>query len=118
MKRINVTFHNETMEKLEARAEKNGGKSIANDIRDLVDLALRIEESASQNDGVNFEESIKKLINLMKKELEWTLEIRLLARSIIERLPEDENQSTQELWKQCQSKAIDYVEGMIDAHKI
>jgi metal-responsive CopG/Arc/MetJ family transcriptional regulator len=44
MNRINVTFYDETIEKLEERMKINGGKSIAHCIRELVDLGLKVEK--------------------------------------------------------------------------
>ena len=53
MKRINVSLYDEVYENLEARAQKTGSRSISQQIRELIDLGLKLETAAQQNDGTD-----------------------------------------------------------------
>ena len=117
MSRINVTFYDETYEKLEERMQANGGISIAQCIRELVDLGLKVEESARRNaedEGKN--DVISMLIDLkhqMKDNLIWLLETRLLARYLVENFPEMEKTDNIKILNQYKEKAITHVEKML-----
>lgn len=112
MKRINVTFYDEIYEKIAARAEKNRSKSIAEQVRELVELGLKIE-AASENQ--NTENQSEQMLSMLKNNLIWSLETRLLARYLVERLPEIDKQNHIEILDKYREKASDYVEGMLDA---
>ncbi len=113
MKRINVTFYDNTYEILVKRAKKNGDVSIAEVIRELVDLALKIEAAAEKNDGNSTEDASEKLIEMMKNNLIWALETRLLTRYLVESLPESEKSKQVEILETYKEKANLYVEGML-----
>ena len=113
MKRINVTFYDETYEILAKRAKKNGDVSIAQAIRELVDLALKVEAVAQNNSDNSAEDTSKKLMEMMKNNLIWALETRLLARYLVESLPESEKAKQIEILETYKEKANIYVEGML-----
>ena len=115
MKRINVTFYDETYAHLEARAKKNGSKSIAEQIRDLVELGLKVEAAAQQNGGGASDLEQKKMLDMLKNNLIWSMETRLLARYLVERLPDDDGQKHLDLLEKYKEKANHYVEGMMNA---
>lgn len=116
MKRINVTLYDEVYENLEERANKNGSKSISQQIRELVDLGLKVEAAAEKNgeDARDFDP--EKLFEMLKNNLVWALETRLLARYIVERLPDADKQNHLEVLEKYKEKANHYVEGMLDAN--
>jgi len=113
MKRINVSFYPETYEKLEKRMEKNNSKSIASSIRELVDLGLKIEEAAAnsnqKNNESDFLESFK---TLLKNNLIWSMETRLLARHLVEKNTSFASDNTNIL-ELCKERAANYVMGML-----
>jgi hypothetical protein len=113
MKRINVSFYPETYEKLEKRMQQTNSKSIASSIRELVDLGLKIEEAAANKDpkngGEDFLESLK---NLLKNNLIWALETRLLTRHLIEKNATSEIDDNNIL-EICRERAANYVLGMM-----
>lgn len=75
MKRINVSFYDETYEKLELRMQEKGGKSLANSVRELVDLGFKVEEAAKKNEGKNQEsDGLDTLLKFAKNNLLWSLE--------------------------------------------
>lgn len=115
MKRINVTFDDEIYSMLETRANKNGCKSIAQQIRELVDLGLKVEAATQQDGGVNQDLNLEKMLEMLKNNLIWTLETRLLSRYIVERLPDADKQNHLDVLEKYKEKASHYVEGMLNA---
>jgi predicted CopG family antitoxin len=114
MKRINVTFFEETYEKLEERMKKNGDKSIANSIRELVDLGLKIEEAARKNQGNHgAEEDSRELIAMLKKNLIWSLETMFLARHMVSGMPVNKAAGETNILEACKDRASNYVMGML-----
>lgn len=114
MKRINVTLYDEVYETLEARAKKSGSKSISQQIRDLIDLGLKVEAAAQQNSEDDRGFNQEKMFDMLKKNMVWSLETRLLARYIVEQLPNADKQSNLEILEQYKEKANHYVEGMLN----
>tara|TARA_R110000868_G_scaffold331222_2_gene592200 strand:+ start:414 stop:770 length:357 start_codon:yes stop_codon:yes gene_type:complete len=115
MKRINVTLDDELYEKLEARAQTNGSKSISQQIRELVDLALKIEAAAQNNEDGDGNSDQEKILSLLKNNLIWALETRLLARYIVELLPDTDKTDHLGILEKYKEKANHYVEGMLNA---
>ena len=114
MKRINVTFFDETFEKLEERMKKNGDKSIANGIRELVDLGMKLEAAADKFDGKsNGKDDLAALIDMLKNNLIWSLETRLLTRHLVEKIPSTEEGSDTNILEKCKERASNYVMGML-----
>lgn len=87
MQRITISFHDENYEKLKSRAEKHN-HPISQTARDLVDLGLKIEDAAASPDqqtkGDDLMESLVELKTMMKTNLSWVLETRLLSRFLTE----------------------------------
>ena len=118
MKRINVSFDDGTYEQLVKRAEKNDSKSIANEVRELVDLALKIEAASEKNDGVSHQDYSEQLVEMMKNNLVWMLETRLLTRHLIDQLPGSDHENKLAIMEKCKEKAVSYVEGMLHECKL
>lgn len=114
MKRINVTFYDETYDKLEARRQDNGGKSIAHGVRELVDLGFRTEEALQKNDKESSKNDSEILIAMLKKNLTWALEARLLIRYLVENLSGTSREKQIEILEKYKQSAVDYIEGMLD----
>jgi len=114
MKRINVTFYDETYDKLDTRRQNNGGKSIAHGVRELVDLGFRTEEALQKNDKNGIKNDSEMLIAMLKKNLIWALEARLLTRYLVENLPGMDREKQIETLEKYKQSAVDYIEGMFD----
>jgi glutamate synthase domain-containing protein 3 len=112
MKRINVTFYDETYEALEARMKINGEKSLAPGVRELVNLGLKIEEAAQENNENRRENELEKILLLLKNHLTWLLETRLLARYLVEHFPESSKEKQAEILEKYKESAIHFVKGM------
>lgn len=111
MKRINITFYDETLEKLKVRTDEKRCGSIANSVRELVDLGLRIEEAAEQKGrGESESDGLSIMINLMKSNVRWTLETLLITRLAIEELVESTGKNPSELLENCKEKAMLHVQ--------
>jgi hypothetical protein len=113
MKRINVTFYDETYDELEARMKRNGEKSLAPGIRELVDLGLKIEKAARENSGGQQENYLEKIIELLKNHLTWLLETRLLTRYLVENLESSSKEKQAEILEKYKESAIHFVKGML-----
>lgn len=70
MKRTTVTFYDEIYQKLENRAQENKTQSVAQCVRELVDLGIKIEEAASKSNGKDDKpdllQAILEIKNLLK----------------------------------------------------
>lgn len=114
MKRINVSFFDEVYEKLEERMQRVGDKSIAQSIRELVDLGLKIEEAATKNQGKeSSNDALTSVINMLKNNLIWSLETRLLTRHIVEKTSATEADSSKNILETCKERATNYVKGLL-----
>jgi hypothetical protein len=114
MKRINVTFFDEIFEKLEDRMQKNSSKSIAQSIRELVELGLKIEEAANNsNDKNSGADPLDSIVNMLKSNLIWSLETRLLTRHLIEKNAVTLADDDKSILDVCKERAANYVMGML-----
>ena len=117
MNRINVTFYDETYEKLEQRMKNKSIKSIAHCIRELVDLGLKIEEAASKNDENQGEDEVMDMLIDLKKQLKnnlvWSLETRLLSRYLVENISEDDQDKKLAILEKYKKKANQHIEKML-----
>jgi len=88
MGRMSITFHDDTYHKIQMRAKKNGGQSIAEAVRELIELGLRVEAAAGEHspkDIVN--EGTDHLKKLLALNLKWSLEARLIGRFLVAHNP-------------------------------
>lgn len=116
MKRINVTFYDETYEKLEAHMSKSKSKSISHCIRELVDLGLRVTEAAQKNNNGEEEDEILNAVTKIQKQLKsnlgWVLETRLLTRYMVENLQCNVDENKIDVLEKYKESANNYVKGM------
>jgi hypothetical protein len=113
MKRLNISFYDEIYEKLVARAETSKEKSIAQGVRELVDLGLKLEEAAKQTDAKETENDSEKIIEMLKNILIWTMETRLLTRYIVESSPGENKQKLIEKLNEYKETSASYIKGML-----
>ena len=112
MERINISFSKEVYEKLEARRHAMGQKSLAEGVRELVDLGLKIEESAKKNNDKEDENDIKLLREMIKNNLIWSMETRLLTRFLVENSAPSNQEKMLEILDKYKEKATDHVKGL------
>jgi predicted CopG family antitoxin len=117
MKRPTITFTDGMYEKLEKRTTEKGLKSISECVRELVDLGLRIEESAAKNtekeDDIDLLSQVLELKSLLKNNLIWSLESRLLARLLVETNSVDTQENKIAILEQYKNKAQSYVDELV-----
>ena len=117
MDRYTITFYEETSEKIKGRAQKKGISSIAQCIRELVELALKFEEMAEKSEGSLQENDLVALLseikNLLKNNLNWSLETRFLSRFLIENNPNVTKEKQTEVLQKFKERAQDLVNGML-----
>lgn len=112
MERINISFSKDMYEKLEARRHKMGQKSLAEGVRELVALGLKIEESAKNNSDREDENDIKLLRDMIKNNLIWSMETRLLTRFLVENSSPTNQENMLEILDKYKEKATDHVKGL------
>lgn len=117
MDRYTITFYEETSEKIKERAQKKGISSIAQCIRELVELALKFEEMTEKSEG-NLQENdlislLSEIRNLLKNNLNWSLETRFLSRFLIENNPNITKEKQTEVLQKFKERAQDLVNGML-----
>lgn len=110
MNRINVRFYDEVVKKLKLRTEAKKSGSIAQSIRELVDLGLKLEEATNQNpEGKNAANDLNFIVDIMKNNIRWTLESLLIVRTVIESLYENNTDESNLLLKKCKEQALGHV---------
>lgn len=114
MGRINVTIDDEVSEKLAHRKKEKGTRSAAQSIREIIDLGLKAEADAIQNELSKAErQAISKLSEMVKSTLIWVLETRFLVRKIVrENLDNNKGQADQFL-SQCSERALQKIEDLM-----
>lgn len=72
MEQITMKVDDAVFEKIKARMEKNGCKTLAQCARELLELGLRIEEAAAnQEAGSDENDVLGTLLNLTKTNTQW-----------------------------------------------
>ncbi len=119
--RITITFYEETCEKIKERTQIKGLASIAQCIRELVDLALKFEEITEKSNDKNNENDLLSLLaelkNLLKNNLNWSLETRFLSRFLIENHPNVTKEKQVEVLQKYKDRAHDLVNGLLQEIK-
>lgn len=117
MERITVTFYEEIYEKIKNRANKKGNISIAQCVRELVELALKFEEMAEKSDTNPKENDLVSMLseikNLLKNDLNWSLETRFLLRFLIEIQPNLSREKQAEVLLKYKEHAQSFVSGLL-----
>ncbi|RDI41134.1 hypothetical protein [Aquicella lusitana] len=85
MEQITMKVDDAVFEKIKARMEKNGCKTLAQCARELLELGLRIEEAAAnQEAGGDENDMLATLLNLTKTNTQWVLETRFFVKFLME----------------------------------
>lgn len=91
MKRLTTTYNDEVYDKLKERTSKKGITSMSDCIREMVDMVLELEGNQDnileKNDDANLKNIVLEMQQILKNNLTWMLETRLLVRHIVEYLP-------------------------------
>ena len=113
MKRICITLYDEAYQKLEHRRQEKGTYSIAQCARELIDLGLKIEEVAQNPDKetpISDElKAINEIKSLLRNDLDWSLEARLLIRFLVENTPPRHPSVNADTLSTYKEKAQDFV---------
>ncbi|MHB1949842.1 MAG: hypothetical protein ACYCQI_17225 [Gammaproteobacteria bacterium] len=113
MKRINVTFYDEIYEGLEERTKEKKCDSIAQSIRELVDLGMRVERAATQNtQNENESNDINFIVETMKNIMRWALESLLISRQLMMNLQGENHDEAESILKKCKEQATNHAKKM------
>src|SRR5438105_3166253 len=100
MEKITIKIDDELFKKMNARMEKTDCKSISQCARELIDLGLKIEEAASLQEGENTDHGIDPmLLEILKNNLIWSMETRLLVRLLVDKNVDSDAGQTMDLIK-------------------
>ena len=117
MQRISISFFEETYQIISERAEQKK-LSIANYIRNLVELGLKVEDMSSENSSSEEESPIQKDLNILKKLLKKNLiaelESRMLTRYLTLHCSEGSEEDNREALRKAKETSEALVEGMLE----
>jgi hypothetical protein len=118
MNQISITFPKKTKEKLYQNAQQKE-ITIAQYIRDLVDIGLRVEEMSAQKkiDGDKPEPLMAELDlfkNLLKKDLVSSYEMLYLVRHILTKMPEKTAGELDAFAEEARIRSRSFVDGLFD----
>jgi hypothetical protein len=84
--------------------------STAQSVRELVDLGFQIEETATRkNENNTASNNLSFMIDVMKNNLKWMLEILLITRQMTGFLSQDENENLDEMLKKYKGQAAAHI---------
>lgn len=114
MERTSITFDDEIWYQLQQRAVKNGGQSIAQCVRELVDLGLKVEahaeESGAKEPMTAMLDDLKKLAELG---LQYSLEARLIGRFLVANVPDCDEEKRAEVLEKYPDRVIQHVKKLL-----
>lgn len=85
MEQITMKVDHGIYEKVKVRMEIKGCKTLAQSARELLELGLRIEEAAAnQEDGNDENDVLETLLSLSKTSTKWVLETRFFVKFLME----------------------------------
>lgn len=115
MKRINVTLYDEVFAEIDNRTKENKCSSIAQSIRELIDLGRKVEKAAKQENEENDTPSELFFISeTLKNLMRWTLESLLISRQVMLKLHDENPDETEMLIKKCKEQAVNYTKKMFE----
>lgn len=114
MSRVTITLSDDLFNKIDDIRQKKRLSSAAQCIRELIELALRIEEvsknSAAAKDKASEElKAILEVKELLKNNMIWSMEARFLSRALISNTPSLDRNQANEIFEKCKSKATAHV---------
>lgn len=113
MKRISISFYDDIYKKLDERKKEEGLSSVAQCVRELVDLGLKIESASKENEPKNNEsDQLLEIKSLLKNGLIWSLEARLLARYLVEKQAYKNDEDVKETLEKYKLSSLNYVQGL------
>ena len=113
MTRINVTFYDEIFEKLQTRTKNKKCGSIAQSIRELIDLGFRVEDAANQENTTESEPNdLNFITDILKNNMRLTVESLLINRQLIQEILEKNNDESTEILRKCKEQALMHVKKM------
>jgi hypothetical protein len=112
MKRSSINLSNEDYKKIQAQAEKKS-IALADYIRHLIQLGLKVEEAAEHHSNGHSNHSAS--LDPQKKLLTWELESRYLIRYLIQNGFERSRSERNAFLKEAKQKATSRVEAWLNA---
>jgi len=114
MRRINVTFYDEVLEDLEDRTKEKKSRSLAQSIRELVDLGRKLEKSvAEKNTEIHEPNDLSIMTESLKNIMRWVLESLLISRQLMMSRDDINQDESDALLKKCKEQAMNHVKKLL-----
>jgi hypothetical protein len=114
MEQITLKLDDSTLEKMRARMAIKECKTLSQCARELIDLALKIEETAACNKGDSDEID---MMELLKNNLIWSLETRFLIRFLLQHSQQIDTEKTSEFMTIAKTRATEAVDEILNYKK-
>jgi hypothetical protein len=116
MKRISIGFYDEVCDQLEQIRKEDGLSTLAQCVREMVDLAIRIRTASKKSTEKMADDPVIAAVNELKKlfksNMNWSLETRLLARFLVENHTSGDGEKRTDILDQYKKSSIDYIQGL------
>ena len=116
MKRISIGFYDEVCDQLEQIRNEDGLSTLAQCVREIVDLGIRVRKAAKKSTETMAEDPVIAAVNELKKlfksNMNWSLETRLLARFLVENHTSQDGEKRTDILDQYKKSSIDYIQGL------
>jgi hypothetical protein len=117
MNRISITFYEEVFSKLQKYADEKK-ISIAQFVREMVDIGLRVQEISNKNDQENKKDMVLEKLDEMQKLIKNNMisgyENLYLTRYSVLNLPEKSEEELDGVIEKAKIKSKAYIEGLSD----
>src|SRR5579862_2585421 len=110
MEKITIKLDDVLFKKMRERIEKKGCGTMSQCARELIDLGLKIEEAAKSHEDKEDEFIHPFLLQMLKNNMIWSLETRLLTRFLVEKKSENSSDEMIDFMKKAKDRAIHFVE--------
>lgn len=115
MEQITLKLDDSLLEKMKARMATKECKTLSQCARELIDLALKVEEAAASDKGDSNEIDMMELI---KNNLIWSLETRFLIRFWLQHSQQIDTEKTSEFMTSAKNRATEAVNEILNHKKI
>lgn len=119
MEKISIKIDDDLLSKMKDRMAKKGSQNLSQCARELIELALRIEEMAGQAEDENTDakDISPVLLELLKTHLTWSLETRFLMQFLLKNSREMDAENATSFMATAREKASEAVQALMISSK-
>ena len=118
MQKITVRFSEKIVEAMEERQEKKGLDSVAECVRELVEIGLEVEagkllSATKPPSSVKEAKEMALIKKLLVNNLNWSLEARLLSRYLVANTPNQPKEINLDILEKLKGKSQNFVKKLL-----